>query len=191
MRPLIDNGYKITNKGLFCWSTIPDITKMSTARVRFYLLEATFTFLFFARVKFEIEYIFDDILPWKREDVSWQPACSHSALMERPRGLFEMTDEQVIAYNAERQKRIKEQRAIKGKRWEAEQRTTDLKGYLAKKLRQKLAWQEKTRTRSLRRQLVFAPAPSPPDEQVLACNAERQKRVKQNAAANSKQWIAK
>ncbi|GJC99296.1 hypothetical protein ColKHC_08122 [Colletotrichum higginsianum] len=147
---------------------------MSTARVRFFLLEATFTFLFFARVKFKIEYIFDDILPWKREDVSWQLACSHSALMERPRGLFDMTDEQVVAYNTERQKRIKEQQAIKGKRWEAEQRATDLKGFLAKKLRQRLAWQEKNKDK------VLATA--------VGCNAERQKR---NAAANSKQWIAK
>ncbi|TQN74949.1 hypothetical protein CSHISOI_00471 [Colletotrichum shisoi] len=89
---------------------------MSTSRVRFHLLEATFTFLFFARVEFEIEYLFDDILPWKREDVPWQPGCSHSALMERPRGLFDMNDEQVIAYKAERQKRAKERQAIKALR---------------------------------------------------------------------------
>ncbi|TKW58826.1 ATP synthase subunit alpha, mitochondrial [Colletotrichum tanaceti] len=63
VRPLVEKGYRITNRGLLCWSTIPDITKMSIARVRFYLLEATFTFLFFARVRYEIEIVFEDILP--------------------------------------------------------------------------------------------------------------------------------
>ncbi|WQF84597.1 Putative Zinc finger C2H2-type [Colletotrichum destructivum] len=183
-------------------------------------MEAAFTFLFFARVKFKIEYVFEDILPWKREDVTWQPGCSHSALMERPRGLFDMTDEQVTAYNAERQKRedvlwqpacsysalmerprglvdmtdeqvtaynaerqkrakeqvtaynaerqkrAKEQAAANSNRWIAKERAQDLKGYQAKRLKSRLAWQgkKKTRTRSLRRQLVSAPAPWPLDD---------------------------
>ncbi|KAK6213667.1 hypothetical protein QIS74_09669 [Colletotrichum tabaci] len=131
--------------------------------------------------------------------------------MERPRGLFDMTDEQVVAYNTERQKRVKEQQAIKGKRWEAEQRATDLKGYLAKKLKQKLAWEAKNKDKVLatavgqkKEDVSWQPACSHSalmerprglsdmtDEQVVACNAERQKRAKQHAAANSKRWIAK
>ncbi|TKW58827.1 hypothetical protein CTA1_8659 [Colletotrichum tanaceti] len=69
--------------------------------------------------------------------------------MERPRGLFDMTDEQVLEYNVERQKRMKELASGNSKRYIARQRAQDLKGYLARCLKNRMAWQAKNKDKVL------------------------------------------
>lgn len=59
--------------------------------------------------------------------------------MERPQGIHDMTPEQLRAYNDERKAKIKERMAIISKRHEQTERANDLRAYLARKLREKLA----------------------------------------------------
>lgn len=42
-----------------------------------------------------------------REDVAWIPVCTHTSFMERPNGLHDMTEKQLLAYNAGRKKHLK------------------------------------------------------------------------------------
>ncbi|KAK1779924.1 hypothetical protein QBC45DRAFT_392019 [Copromyces sp. CBS 386.78] len=88
---------------------------MSIARVRFLAVEAVFTALFHACLRQDLDDVWGSFLPWKRDAVSWLPLCSHSALMERPQGITDLTGKELEAYNAARRKRAKENTAKNSK----------------------------------------------------------------------------
>ncbi len=114
----IKAGYTITHRGMFCWAALPTAVQVPTARLRFLALEAAITFLFHAADETPLDALWTVHIPWKRETVSWLPLCSHTALLERPQGFFDMTDEQLEAYNTARVKRTKEKMAVASKRAE-------------------------------------------------------------------------
>ncbi|KAK4044435.1 ATP-1 H+-transporting ATP synthase [Parachaetomium inaequale] len=145
VRLALEDGYDIKHIGLLCWAPIPPPELIPTARVRFYALEAAFTFIFFAAFETRLDGLWASMLPWDRADVAWLPLCSHSPLMECPRGNLDMTEEELKAYNTERQARVKEQMAAAAKRYEARERARDLAGFLERRAAKKLAWTNKNR----------------------------------------------
>jgi hypothetical protein len=58
-----------------------------------------------------------------------------------PRGLYDMTEEELAAHNAVRQARLAAKMAANVKRYYARQHETNLRGYRARTLHNKLAWQ--------------------------------------------------
>lgn len=145
----LKQGYSISHSGLLCWAPIPPETLIPSARVRLVAVEATFAFIFHAGFQTKLDPLWAPILPWGRDTVGWLPLCTHTALMERPAGGHDMTDEQLVQYNAQRRARSKELMAIASKRCEDRQRADDLKGYLARKLRERLAWEARNKDRVL------------------------------------------
>lgn len=134
-----DEGYTITATGLFCWADLPPTEIVPSARLRFNALEAVFDMIFFTSHANVLDWIWDGIRPWSREDVEWLPLGSHSPLRERPAGDLDMSKEQLLAYEAERKKQI----AVNSKRAEDAERAQDPAAYLARKLKEKLAWEAK------------------------------------------------
>lgn len=67
--------------------------------------------------------------------------------MERPQGDTSMSAQQLMAYNDERKKHVKEQMAIVSKRSEDKERADDLQAYLARKRREKLSWDHRNKAK--------------------------------------------
>lgn len=140
VKAALDSGFTITHRGLLCWSPIPPEGLIPTARVRYLAVEAVFGFVFFASAETRLDGLWTSMLPWKREDVSWLPLCTHTSLMERPPGNLSMSEEELMAYNAARRLHVKQKMAIASKRAEDKQRAQDLEAYMARKRQEKLAW---------------------------------------------------
>lgn len=97
----LNDGHTYSNRGLLFWAPLPPDHKSGTARVRFVAVEAVFAVLFFAGFETKLDALWTVFLPLKREDVSWLPLCSHTALMKRSRGITTMAEAQWEAYDAE------------------------------------------------------------------------------------------
>jgi rubrerythrin len=100
----LDDGYKITHKGLLCWAPNPaDAVKFQT-RVLFVLAECAFSFYFWTMVSREKDYGMGHVCPWPLDTFEYDGCCSHSCLMEGFEPDFEnLTLDEVNALYAERQ----------------------------------------------------------------------------------------
>ncbi|KAK7730000.1 Alpha subunit of the F1 sector of mitochondrial F1F0 ATP synthase [Cytospora paraplurivora] len=136
----LDNGYTITHRGLLCWTPLPDAELVSSARLYMVALEGVFTNIFFAAIETVLDPIWTVFMPWRRDSVSWLPLGSHCPLTERPAGALDLTDDELHAYNVQRRRQAKERTALASKRAEDRERANDLEAYLARKRREKLAW---------------------------------------------------
>lgn len=86
VRRSLARGYKITHSGLLCWSDIPPVARIFEVRARFLVIESVFTAMFYACRQSASEKYWDVIFPWTRQDVSYEPLCTHQlALCERVR----------------------------------------------------------------------------------------------------------
>lgn len=82
-----------------------------------------------------------------------------------------MSDDELDAYNAARKKRAKEHSTANVKRWTAKARAKDLQGFLAKRLKSRLAWQDKNMDRVLQTAAgVRARAKESRRHECLTCN---------------------
>jgi hypothetical protein len=81
----LDEGYKISHKGLLCWSPIPESSRLRT-RVLFLALEATFSSILWAMNNRDKSYGMPLLCKWSRESFEWDGLCSHFALLEGVQG---------------------------------------------------------------------------------------------------------
>ncbi|KAL3297854.1 hypothetical protein RB213_010277 [Colletotrichum asianum] len=86
-----------------------------------------------------MDVLWEDLLPWRREQATWEPLCTHTAFLEKPPGDVEMSSEQLEAYNAARIVRAKQNMAKNSKAAEDREKAVSLKAYRARKLKEKLA----------------------------------------------------
>lgn len=103
----LSNGYTIVHQGLLCWRPIP--INAPVVRMLFVLLEATFTFFFWALLaKTENGYGMIAICPWARHSLEYDGLCSHSPLWEPPVGDHSLTPEELEELAAKMKDRLLE-----------------------------------------------------------------------------------
>ncbi|KAF0332046.1 hypothetical protein GQ607_000062 [Colletotrichum asianum] len=118
---------------------LPSAAHVPRARVRLVAVEAVLAFVFFAGRPCQMDVLWEDLLPWRREQATWEPLCTHTAFLEKPPGDVEMSSEQLEAYNAARIVRAKQNMAKNSKAAEDREKAVSLKAYRARKLKEKLA----------------------------------------------------
>lgn len=138
----LDQGFTISHRGLLCWGDLPPTTLAPIVATRFLALEATFTFMFFARVETIMDEDWTWFMPWKRHQVEWDPLCTHTAFNEKPRDT-ELSEEALEAAQTARELHIRKRSLFNSKRADAKARAEDLKGFLARKLRIHMRWADK------------------------------------------------
>ncbi|KAI8150670.1 hypothetical protein K4K50_011982 [Colletotrichum sp. SAR 10_71] len=87
----LQEGYSISHAGLLCWCAMPKPGQAPIARLRVITVKATMAFVFFAGRPCKMDVLWDDMLPWTRDEVSWQPLCTHTAFLEKPIGEVSFT----------------------------------------------------------------------------------------------------
>lgn len=97
----LKNDYKIVHKGLLVWSPIPSAANYPRFRLLFVVMEAAFSFLFWAMKSEDKDYGMSTCCPWPRDSFSYRGLCSHNALLERISGNFDLSGEQLEAIAAE------------------------------------------------------------------------------------------
>ncbi|KAI7239499.1 hypothetical protein KC330_g1909 [Hortaea werneckii] len=113
MLEAVRNGYKITHKGLLCWSPLPDVTTRLAVRVLFRLLEATFTCVFWAMVSRQTHYGMPLLCPWPLDSLPYDGLCTHTPLLEGIPGETDgFSPEQIAAQEAAEKAREAEQHAL-------------------------------------------------------------------------------
>ena len=99
----IAEGYKITYKGILCSVPLPGAADVPRLRIIFILLEATFTFVFWA-IKINTRYGLGmhGLRRWSLSDFEYKGLCSHTPLMETVAGDLDLSPEELEAIAAAR-----------------------------------------------------------------------------------------
>ncbi|KAM0391007.1 hypothetical protein ACHAQC_007186 [Fusarium culmorum] len=113
----MEDGWMITHQGLLCWILMPAPALFPLNRLLFLALEATFGFAFWAMDSNRQYVAMDKVCLWHPSDLEYDGICSHSALSESVRADFDLTEEELTAHAAEREKRARELHAINGANW--------------------------------------------------------------------------
>ena len=140
VRQALEKGYTITSIGVLCWTKAPTPELAPRLLARILILEAVFTIFFYAcRETIMDELFIPDYFLWKRENMTWDPACTHLSLSDDVRLDMSLTAEELKMADETRRLRAtaKSQRYRKRKRDEDEeayqQHNRDLaKAYKAK-----------------------------------------------------------
>ncbi|KAJ0291392.1 hypothetical protein COL940_000587 [Colletotrichum noveboracense] len=114
----LQEGYSISHAGLLCWYAMPKPGQAPIARLRVITVKATMAFVFFAGRPCKMDVLWDDMLPWTRDEVSWQPLCTHTAFLEKPSGDLDMSEEELESYNTQRRERALVQMKINSREYE-------------------------------------------------------------------------
>lgn len=94
----LKNGYDITHKGILCWSPVPAAADVPIHRLLFLVLEAVFTFVFWAvHNKKEDAWYMGNMFRWVRATLPYDGLCSHSPLDEGSTDGFKFTAEELEA----------------------------------------------------------------------------------------------
>jgi len=131
----LEDGYKITHKGLLCWSPIPLAGSRYAVVALFLAHEATFSILL-AAMKFHTrDYGMPHICLWDVDTLEYDGLCSHTALAEGIRGEMDhLTPEQIAVKEV-----AIEQRRI------AQYRTRNMANYYRLKAEDFPKWQAQRR----------------------------------------------
>ncbi len=108
VRTALDDGYKITHKGLLCWAPLPKASARFPLRVLFLALETAFSIVFWAMYSKTKDYgMPKHLCPWQMDAVHHDGCCSHPAIKERVEGEKDtLTAEQIEAkYSQKRQQK--------------------------------------------------------------------------------------
>ncbi|KAK5690408.1 Aconitate hydratase mitochondrial [Elasticomyces elasticus] len=97
VRKALDDGYKITHKGVLCSIPAPEPALRPTMKALILALEAVFTFAFWA-----MHWLTDtlSLCLWELDELEYDGTCTHNPMMEGVQG-FEMTLEELEAQAAE------------------------------------------------------------------------------------------
>ncbi|KAK1838579.1 hypothetical protein CCHR01_18795 [Colletotrichum chrysophilum] len=125
----LQEGYSISHAGLLCWYAMPKPGQAPIARLRVITVKATMAFVFFAGRPCKMDVLWDDMLPWTRDGVSWQPLCTHTAFLEKPPGDLDMSEEELESYNTQRRERALVQMKINSREYEDREKAVSLGAY--------------------------------------------------------------
>ncbi|KAI8219322.1 hypothetical protein K4K54_009584 [Colletotrichum sp. SAR 10_86] len=114
----LQEGYSISHAGFLCWCAMPKPGQAPIARLRVITVKATMAFVFFAGRPCKMDVLWDDMLPWTRDEVSWQPLCTHTAFLGKPPGDLDMSEEELESYNTQRRERALMQMKINSREYE-------------------------------------------------------------------------
>lgn len=128
MQQALDDGYKITHRGLICWISIPAARIVSITRVLFYLLEASHTYMFWGMHESAKDSDRKEFCLWDPAKLEYGGLCSHSALTDAIAADFNLTDDQIEANEQHR----KDRKYANGMSWYNKQLDTDYVGFRAK-----------------------------------------------------------
>ena len=92
-------GFSVVHRGLLCWTpSIPPPAIEPVLRLLYLLLEATFSYIFWAmRTPNGNDYGMAHICPWDRFSLEYTGLCSHCSLNEGVFGEFNMSAEELEA----------------------------------------------------------------------------------------------
>ncbi|CAA9957731.1 ATP synthase protein [Pyrenophora teres f. maculata] len=117
LKRAVAQGFRKTHTTLLAWSDIPTPGLVPTARQRYLALEGVFQMVFFASIYNNYEPEWVDFAPWCREDIEWDPLCSHISLNERARGRFDLPFEVLEEYTASIRRARKEKHRLSAARF--------------------------------------------------------------------------
>lgn len=102
----LNNGYAIEHKGIICSMPVPSAVAVPLNRLLFLLLEATFTFYFWAMVgKTEYGYSMAAFCPWARDTLEYDGLCSHNPLCESTFSDYSLSAEELSAMAVQMEER--------------------------------------------------------------------------------------
>jgi len=98
----LNDGYRLSHKGLLCWSPIPALPKCYAHRTLFLVLETVFTIVFWALLSRTKDYCFPQLCPWPRDVLEYDGCCTHAASYEKIEGqqYVDLTDAQIDALDS-------------------------------------------------------------------------------------------
>lgn len=128
MQEALDDGYKITHRGLVCWASLPTARIVPVTRVLFYLLEASLSYMFWAMHASARDSDRKDFCLWEPVTLEYGGLCSHSALTDAINADFHLSDEQLEAKEQDR----KDKRYANGMSWYHKQLDTNYVEFRAK-----------------------------------------------------------
>jgi hypothetical protein len=140
-------GYRVSSIGMLCWTPLPSAGVVPAVRARFLGLEEYFAIRLHAIIKMRTDYLFQDLVSWPRESVSWAPLCTHHPLREALRGDLSLSPEQLEVIAAARVKRAHELALLRSQRHRASRRAADPEAFMKKQREDKLEWTHKNRDR--------------------------------------------
>jgi hypothetical protein len=105
VKETLDEGYTNVHQGLLCWTpSIPTYGLQPTLRLFFLVLEAMFSYVFWAMRTITRDYGMAHLCLWDRHSLEYTGLCSHCCLTEGVRGDFSLSSEQLEALAAQRKK---------------------------------------------------------------------------------------
>lgn len=129
VREALDNGYKITHKGVLAWFSIPSAKNVPRFRVLNYSMEVMFGFLFWAMHSKTKDYGgIDSCCPWHRESFTYGGLCSHSAFLDPMRANLNLSAKQLELLDAQNKENRRIRNNIKSKRSKDAKKARDPEG---------------------------------------------------------------
>jgi hypothetical protein len=147
VKQAFNEGYHIAHKGLLCWTPLPTAGLVPRCRARFLVLECLFTVVFHASYAATTDIYIDEFCLWPRDEVEWDPACSHLPLTEAIRGNLLVSPEELEFVAALRTERLAKMGNLRSQKHRARKREEDLEAYQERVRVEKNAWAEKNRSK--------------------------------------------
>jgi hypothetical protein len=101
VRASLDNGFKITHKGVLAYYPIPEVRNRPRVRVMNYALEAMFSFMFWTMHSKTKGYQIGSCCPWDRSTIPYDGLCTHSSLNDPIKARLDLSPEQLEQLEAE------------------------------------------------------------------------------------------
>lgn len=114
VRLAYDRGYEFSHVGMLCWTSLPSPTLVPLTRLLFICLEGVFTCLFYSAFYTIMEGLWDDLMPWTRDSVSWGALNSHLPFIEGVGDMLDLSPTQLESIAAAKKQRTTEMVA---RRW--------------------------------------------------------------------------
>jgi hypothetical protein len=126
----LEEGFTVVHRGLLCWTlSIPPPAIQPTFRLLFLLLEATFSYVFWAmRTPNGKDYGMGHICLWDRLSLEYSGLCSHCCLTEGVNGEFSLSAEELEALAVKKKEHV----SAKGRAYHRTQMETNYEEYHAK-----------------------------------------------------------
>lgn len=79
---LLNEGYTITHKGLFCWAPLPRNAIRLDVRNLYLIMECTFSLVFWTMKSKRDDYGMPHICPWPLKSLTYDGCCTHASMKE-------------------------------------------------------------------------------------------------------------
>lgn len=95
VKEALNNGYRISYKGLLVWAPMPSARDVPRIRLLFYALEAMFSYLFWTHRSRTKDYEIRSCCPWSPYAFTYAGGCSHNCLRDNVKGNFDFDPEEL------------------------------------------------------------------------------------------------